>query len=67
MTGVRSQVMRVALGVVMIACGVLFFFQGLYLLVRPIELGFGEFVDLGPTQQNVYFNLNVGAGFGYAF
>jgi hypothetical protein len=45
----------------------LFFFQGLYLLVRPIELGFGEFVDLGPTQQNVYFNLNMGLGLGYAF
>lgn len=45
----------------------LFFFQGLYLLVRPIELGFGEFVDLGPTQKNVYFNLNMGVGLGYAF
>jgi hypothetical protein len=45
----------------------LFFFQGLYLLVRPVELGFGEFLDLGPTQQNVYFNLNGGIGLGYAF
>jgi hypothetical protein len=45
----------------------LFFFQGLYFLVRPIELGFGEFVDLGPTQQNVYFTINGGAGLGYAF
>ncbi|HEY2369491.1 MAG TPA: hypothetical protein VGH87_24000 [Polyangiaceae bacterium] len=45
----------------------LFFFQGLYLLVRPIELGFGEFVDLGPFQQNVYFTMNAGLGLGYAF
>jgi hypothetical protein len=45
----------------------LFFFQGLYTFLRPIELGFGEFVDLGPTQQNVYFTINGGLGLGYAF
>jgi len=45
----------------------LFFFQGLYLLVRPIELGFGEFVELSVNQQNVYFNMNLGLGLGYAF
>jgi hypothetical protein len=45
----------------------LFFFQGLYVLVRPIELGFGQFVNLGPFAQNVYFNINAGIGVGYAF
>lgn len=46
----------------------LFFFQGLYLLVRPAEFGLGEFVDLGSAlAQNVYFNFSAGLGFGYAF
>ena len=45
----------------------LFFFQGLYLLVRPVELGFAQFVDLGFNQQNVYFTINGGGGLGYAF
>ena len=47
----------------------LFFFQGLYLLVRPIELGFGQFVDnlIVPGQQNVFFTFNAGIGLGYAF
>jgi hypothetical protein len=45
----------------------LFFFQGLYVLVRPVELGLGEFVDLGPFAQNVYFNYSAGIGLGFAF
>jgi hypothetical protein len=43
----------------------LFFFRGLYLLIRPIELGFGDFVPL--PNQNVYFTMNMGLGLGYAF
>jgi hypothetical protein len=54
---------RVSLGIE----GKLFFFQGLYLLLRPVELSIGEFVNLGPLQKNVYFNFNAGLGAGYAF
>jgi hypothetical protein len=45
----------------------LFFFRGVYLLVRPIELGAGQFVNLGFGAKNVYFNLNAGIGAGCAF
>ena len=49
----------------------LFFYQGLYLLLRPVELSLGEFVDLAPVsvleRQNVFFNFDFGAGLGYAF
>ena len=45
----------------------LFFFRGLYLLVRPVELAMGEYVNLGPFAQNVYFNMNAGIGAGLAF
>lgn len=41
----------------------LFFFRGLYLVVRPFELGGGEFVSLG----RMFFNFNAGAGVGIAF
>ncbi len=47
--------------------GKLFFFRGVYLLVRPIELSAGQFVNLGFGAKNVYFNLNAGAGAGFAF
>ncbi len=47
--------------------GKLFFWKGLYLLVRPIELGIGEYVDLGPFAKNVFFTLNAGVGVGFAF
>jgi len=45
----------------------LFFFHDLYLLVRPVELAIGEYVNLGPTTANVFFNLNAGVGAGLAF
>ncbi len=48
----------------------LFFFRGLYLNVRPIELSAGEFVippGNGFNAKNVYFNLNAGVGAGFAF
>lgn len=45
----------------------LFFFHELYLLVRPVELSMGEYVNLGPFAQNVYFNMNAGLGAGVAF
>lgn len=47
--------------------GKVFFFKGVYLLVRPIELAMGEFVNLGPFAKNVYFNMNAGIGAGFAF
>jgi len=48
--------------------GKLFFYRGLFLLVRPIELSVGEFVN-PPVfyNKNVFFNLNAGVGLGYAF
>jgi len=45
----------------------LFFFHELYLLVRPVELSIGEYVNLGPNAPNVYFNMNAGVGAGIAF
>jgi len=42
----------------------LFFFHELYLLVRPVELSMGEFVNVQP---NVYFNMNAGIGAGVSF
>jgi hypothetical protein len=47
--------------------GKLFFFHNLYLLVRPVELAIGEYVNLGPGAQNVFFNMNAGVGAGIAF
>jgi hypothetical protein len=41
----------------------LFFFHGMFLLVRPFELSGGEFVPLG----RMFFNFNAGAGVGLAF
>ena len=46
----------------------LFFYEGLYLHVRPIEVALGDFANppfLFP--QNVFFNFNAGAGLGFAF
>jgi hypothetical protein len=47
--------------------GKFFFVENVYLLVRPIELSIGEFVNLGFLMKNVYFNLNAGLGAGFAF
>ncbi len=49
--------------------GKVFFFKDLYLVVRPIELAIGEFVD--PPfiffNKNVFFNFDTGVGLGIAF
>jgi hypothetical protein len=47
--------------------GKLFFYQGLYLLVRPVELAIGDFVDPPFLYKNVFFNFDVGVGLGIAF
>ncbi len=47
--------------------GKLFFYEGLFLLVRPIELAIGEFVTPPFLYKNVVFNLNAGVGLGFAF
>jgi len=48
----------------------LFFFRGVYLMLRPIELAAGQFVippGNGFNAKNVYFNFNAGLGAGFAF